>query len=177
MGEAIPFPHENLLVDEHPLVRKVRVPYGHEIESHLGPLTEKAEALDLFEIPHPPRWVAIKALEEDKEMVQAIRNTDKGGLRFLEEIKETRDHLYALYGEEPETVFTERLYGFVAGILKEVYTDPPLDRISRSDRIDAVLTHKILGLPVGRTLLGVIVAGGIMMRPSRRRRTRFSKRS
>jgi ferrous iron transport protein B len=134
--------------DKHPQVRRIRIPYGHEIESHLGPLTEKAEALGLFEIPHPPRWVAIKALEKDKELIEEVSESGEKGARFLEEIKETRDHLYLLYGEEPETVFTERLYGFVAGILKEVYTAPPLDRISRSDRIDAVLTHKILGLPV-----------------------------
>jgi len=134
--------------DEHPLVRKVRIPYGHEIESHLGPLTEKAEALELFEIPHPPRWVAIKALEKDQELVEEVGKSGQRGARFLEEIQETRDHLHSLYGEDPETVFTERLYGFVAGILKEVYTEPPLDRISRSDQIDSVLTHKILGLPV-----------------------------
>jgi ferrous iron transport protein B len=133
---------------DHPMVRQVRISYGHEIESHLGPLTEQAEALDLFEIPHPPRWVAIKALEDDKELTDEVRQSGEKGVRFLEEIRETRDHLYSLYGEEPETVFTERLYGFVAGILKEVYTEPPKDRISRSDQIDSVLTHKILGLPV-----------------------------
>ncbi len=134
--------------NEHPQVRQIRIPYGHEIEDHLGPLTEKAEALELFEVPHPPRWVAIKALEKDKEILQAIRDADRKGALFLEEIEETRKHLYSLYGEEPETVFTERLYGFVAGILKEIYAAPPLDRISRSDQIDAILTHKIFGLPV-----------------------------
>ncbi len=133
---------------KHPMVRQVRIPYGHEIESHLDPLTERAEALDLFEIPHPPRWVTIKALENDQELIDEVSESGESGVRFLEEIKETRDHLYSLYGEEPETVFTERLYGFVAGILKEVYTEPPLDRISRSDQIDSVLTHKIFGLPV-----------------------------
>ncbi len=134
--------------DEHPQVRRVRIPYGHEIESHLEPLTEEAATLDLFDVPHPPRWVVIKALENDQEMAQAIRAADGQGARFLDDIEETRKHLYSLYGEEPETVFTERLYGFVAGILKEVYTEPPMDRISRSDQIDSVLTHKLLGLPV-----------------------------
>ena len=134
--------------DEHPQVRKVRIPYGHEIESHLAPLTVKAEALELFEIPHPPRWVVIKALEKDKELIEEVQNCGQKGIQFLEEIKETRNHLFSLYREEPEIVFTEHLYGFVAGILKEVYTAPPLDRISRSDQIDAVLTHKVLGLPV-----------------------------
>jgi ferrous iron transport protein B len=132
----------------HPQVRRVRVPYGHEIESHLAPLTEKAGALDLFEIPHPPRWVAIKALENDNEIAKALRDAGPKGRSFLQEIEETRQHLFSLYREEPETVFTERLYGFVAGILKEVYTEPPMDRISRSDQIDAVLTHRIFGLPV-----------------------------
>jgi ferrous iron transport protein B len=134
--------------DGHPQVRRVRIPYGDEIESHLRPLTETAEALDLFEIPHPPRWVVIKALENDAEIVQAIRGSGPKGAPLLKEIEETRRHLFSLYREEPETVFTERLYGFVAGILKKVYTDPPKDRIYRSDQIDAVLTHRVLGLPV-----------------------------
>ena len=134
--------------DQHPKVRKIRIPYGHEIESHLVPLTEKAEALELFEIPHPPRWVVIKALENDSEMIKALRDAAPERVTFLEEIEETRKHLFSLYGEEPETVFTERLYGFVAGVLKEVYTEPPMDRISRSDQIDALLTHKVFGLPV-----------------------------
>ena len=134
--------------NRHPQVRRVRVSYGHEIESHLRPLTEKAEGLDLFEIPHPPRWVVIKALENDKDVMKALREAGEKAAPFLREIEETRSHLFSLYREEPETVFTERLYGFVAGILKEVYTEPPMDRVSRSDRIDAVLTHRFLGLPV-----------------------------
>ena len=132
----------------NPQQRTVRVSYGHEIESHLEPLTERAKQAELFEIPHPPRWVVIKALEDDPELLKEIARSGPKGEAFLHEIEETRNHLETLFGEEPEAVFTERLYGFVAGVLKEVYHEPPLDRVSRSDRIDAVLTHKLLGLPV-----------------------------
>jgi len=134
--------------DRHPQVRKVFIPYGHEIESHLRPLAEKAEQLQLFDIPHPPRWVVIKALEGDREIRREVRTAGQKGDDFLREVEKTHEHLSSLYKESPETVFTERLYGFVAGILKEVYTEAPLDRITRSDRIDGVLTNRILGLPV-----------------------------
>ncbi len=132
----------------HPKVRRIQIPYGHEIESHLQPLTEKAASLNLFDIPHPPRWIVIKALEQDQDMVRSLRETGPKGKEFLEEIEETRRHLQSLYGEEPETVFTERLYGFISGVLREVYREPPRSRISRSDQIDSVLTHRVLGLPV-----------------------------
>jgi len=130
-----------------PKVRRVEVRYGHELESHVAPLANRAAELDLAGIPHPPRWVAVKALENDKAILDKVRDCGQAGDALLQEVAQTRKHLQDLYGEEPENLFTERRYGFVAGVLKEVYHAPPVDRVTLSDRIDTVLTHRVLGLP------------------------------
>lgn len=131
---------------EHPLQRHVDVRYGHEIENHIEEISEIVKSTPLGDVPGPARLTSLKLLESDKEIVKCVQKSNAGSL--LEQVAKTRDHLYALYKDDPETVLTERRYGFISGILKEVYTEPPLDRVSKSDRIDEVLTHKYLGLPV-----------------------------
>ena len=133
---------------KHPITRNIDVRYGHEIENHLSRLSQMIRKSCVDVMPGPPRYIAIKLLENDDEVRACTEKIGDDTKKLLDEVEKTRDHLFALYKDDPETIFTERRYGFVAGILKEVYFEPPLDRISRSDQIDSVLTHKMLGLPV-----------------------------
>ena len=126
---------------------RVEIPYGHEIESHLKVLTEKAGKVQIAGIQHPHRWVAVKTLENDGEVVRCLGQSGPEGAELLSEAEKTRSHLSSLFKEDPEIVLTERRYGFVAGVMKEVFSAPLLDRVSLSDRIDSVLTHRVLGLP------------------------------
>lgn len=131
---------------KHPKQRHVNVRYGHEIEGHIAEISKIVEATPLEDVPGPTRLVSLKLIENDQEIIKCVEKNNADAL--LETAAKTRDHLFGLYKDDPETIFTERRYGFISGILKEVYSEPPLDRISRSDRIDEVLTHKYLGLPV-----------------------------
>ena len=133
---------------DHPQLRPIDVFYGREMESHIREITDKVAERALLDPPHPPRWIAIKLLENDRELVGVLRKKDDATRALLEEVEKTRDHLFSLFKDDTEAIITERRYGFVAGILKEVYKEPPLDPVTQSDRIDSVLTHKLLGLPV-----------------------------
>ena len=132
---------------KHPLSRTVNIRYGHELEDHIHPLTEKIAERRCFEIVHPDRWVAVKLLEGDEEIIGAMRNNE-ACRPLLDEVEAERDHLESIFGgDDTESVITERRYGFVAGVLREVYSEPAIDRVTLSDKIDKVLTHKVLGLP------------------------------
>ena len=132
-----------------PQVRSVDVFYGRELERHIQRLTGKIDDANLFEVKHPHRWVALKLLERDQEIKKEIESGKPEDVKELfEDVEKSRERLFRLFKDDPETVITERRYGYVAGILKEVYTEPPRDPVSQSDRIDSVLTHKLLGLPV-----------------------------
>ena len=135
--------------DHHPLQRNVDVSYGHEIEDHLRALTGRGAGMRVLPVPHPARWLAIKLLEKDKEIINKVAESGEAGSgRFLEEAAAARGHLRSIFDDDPEAVITERRYGFVAGILREVFTEAPLGRVSVTEKIDSVLTHKLLGLPV-----------------------------
>jgi len=51
-------------------------------------------------------------------------------------------------GEDTDILIPDRRYGFINGLVREVVTRPPLDRRTRSDRVDSVVTHPLLGLPI-----------------------------
>jgi ferrous iron transport protein B len=60
-----------------------------------------------------------------------------------------RRRLEAASGRDIHTFITERYFGFVDGLLREVRTAPPAGNARQlSDRIDAVVVHRALGLPI-----------------------------
>ena len=50
--------------------------------------------------------------------------------------------------KDSETQIADAKYGFIAGALKETYTDEPIVRRKKTDIIDTFLTHKLWGFPV-----------------------------
>ena len=102
----------------------------------------------------PARWLIIKTLEGDPEARKRLfarsTNPDDTAAR----IEETRKHLEQGFGDEPETVIADGRYGFIGGLLREVVTrTPSVDRVAASDRIDDVLLHRWLGIPIFLVLM------------------------
>ena len=50
--------------------------------------------------------------------------------------------------EVSETVITDAKYGFIAGALKETYTEGAVKRRRRTEIIDTFITHKVFGFPI-----------------------------
>ena len=65
----------------------------------------------------------MKLLEDDKIIKQTL--LDKAGDVGEEIIKEAhslRKHLTARFDDDPEIIITDERYGFIAGIIKEVFS-------------------------------------------------------
>lgn len=130
-----------------PLVRRVK--YNKDIEAAILKLqdmiVDKAEG----SLGYSPRWTAIKLLEDDKIIREAI--LEKAGPLGAEILKETetlRKHLMNRFDEDPEIVMTDERYGFIAGIIKEVFTSSTRARVDISRNIDLVLTNRFVGFPI-----------------------------
>lgn len=142
-----------------PESREVHVDFGSEFEEHIFRLTERimqmeaagtlvcalAKGGDCF--CERPRWLSLKLLEQDKQVVEQVRRWDTGQ-ELLDFAERERKHLESIFKDEVESVLAERRYGFVAGAIKEVLTRPLKERVDLSERIDSVLTHRILGMPI-----------------------------
>ncbi|MEO5338404.1 MAG: ferrous iron transport protein B [Magnetospirillum sp. WYHS-4] len=123
------------------------VPY----DSHLEQALSKVQGL-IAEL-HPDaleaeqsRWLAIKLLEGDDEMLR--REGEHGHL--MEMVRRERYDLSRHHGEDCAIMFSDARYGFIHGLLSEVRTMSmsPSDRLDMTRRIDGLLLHQLLGLPI-----------------------------
>ena len=123
-----------------------RLEYGKEISEHTK-ILEKYIEQDIPELFNTPSsWIALKLLKNDKEVVKAVESTDNQ--RILSESKKIQEHLNQIYGEDVDTTIVDARYGFIAGLIQESVKKPKIDKITRSDFIDRIVTHKYLGIPI-----------------------------
>ena len=120
--------------------------YPREIQDQIKRLekflTQRAKDLSNY----PPRWLAIKALEGDPEVLNFLK--ERAGLNGeLSAILEAaRKEISEKLGEDPEAAIAEARYLSIKEILKDpVHYEP---KKTLTDRIDAIVCHKILGLPI-----------------------------
>jgi len=129
-----------------------RINYGREIEQELDTL-ERAVSENEPELAarYGPRWVALKLLERDSDVLARI--TDSA---VKEAAAGAVERLKALYRDEPEAVIADRRYGFISGACQEAVKTTVQYRHDVSDRIDAFLTHPVLGLPIFLILMYIV---------------------
>ena len=138
----------NLVVEEadkpaahHPTPR---VTYGQEVEEELTKIRGKLEDTRSVEDGLPSHWLAVKLLEGDPE-VEKLVEQHYGRDGVLDQARMSRTHLSEVFGDSAEIAVTDGRYGFIAGAVKESVAVDRIDRLFLSDRIDMILTHRLLG--------------------------------
>ncbi|MFW5867966.1 MAG: ferrous iron transport protein B [Armatimonadota bacterium] len=125
--------------------RQVR--YGRELESHIAEITELIEQTG--GLPGvPSRWVAIKLLEDDDEVRHDVETDIDGGRELLERVERVRVHLEEVIGDDAELALADRRYGFINGACAEAVTSSEEKAVDWSERIDNIVTSRILGIPI-----------------------------
>ncbi|MDD5659999.1 MAG: ferrous iron transport protein B [Actinomycetota bacterium] len=129
--------------------KKVLIKYNDEIENEINKienLLKKARSLNKFNL----RWLSIKLLERDVEVIKFLRNTLKTGefndlQKFLDH---SINHITNVMRDSPDILIAEARYGFINGALRESIVEKKSSEVSVSDKIDQVLINRILGLPI-----------------------------
>jgi ferrous iron transport protein B len=99
--------------------------------------------------PSTRRWVANRLLVGDDQFVARMRDQGAAGARSLRVARRERDRLESDTGLDAALYVTERYYGFVDGLLREVTIRAARqDARAVSDRIDSVVVHRVLGVPL-----------------------------
>jgi len=134
--------------EHHPHI----VHYGSEIEDELAKL-EPILAEKEPELSHKygTRWLALKLIEQDSEIAGKIASDN-----VLDTAKGSTAHLREIFADEPEIVIADRRYGFISGACQETIRSTVESRHTASDRIDAVVTNRILGLPIFLLLMYIV---------------------
>ncbi|UCG56374.1 MAG: ferrous iron transport protein B [Phycisphaerales bacterium] len=124
--------------------RTHRVSYGEEIEEELQAIEAVVAGKEsLLAEKYGSRWLAVKLLEQDGDITAKV--TDK---EVLDVAAASIEHLTTIFGDEPEMVIADRRYGFISGACQETIKSTVEWRHTTSDMIDAVVTHRVFGLPI-----------------------------
>jgi ferrous iron transport protein B len=127
-------------------IKKNKMSFSQELEKAISNITGLlAHERDLEKLNR--RWLAIKLLENDREIYTLVQKYPvwlKVELALQEAIKECG----RLHSTDPEALITEDRHAFVHGAMQECVSKPMVERASVSDYIDAVVLNRVLGLPV-----------------------------
>ena len=86
-------------------------------------------------------------IEGDKEITQLLDSSPHKE-RWQRMADAARKEIEEALGEDIETALSNQKYGFVSGALKETYTAAKNMRNTLSDKLDAIVTHRIWGFPI-----------------------------
>ncbi len=135
--------------DKDPIVRHIHINYGKAFEKAIKELQEIIYTEDNIQITRKvaPRFLALSLLEDDKRTKEILKNVSNGN-EILETGKKLSNKIKLHLKEETETLITDARYGFIRGALKETYKKAKVEVDDRTFKIDKVLTHKYLGIPI-----------------------------
>ena len=123
-----------------------RLSYGPELFDHLNELqTAIEEDKNLSDVPS--RWIAVKLLEDDEIILDRIEDSSKRN-NILNTTEKVKKHFKDIYNESSEEVIANARYAYIEGLLKEVLTKPATEKKTLTDKIDNIVTNRILGFPI-----------------------------
>jgi ferrous iron transport protein B len=123
------------------------VDYGREVEAEIAKLYDLIEREGAELNGYSPRWLALKLLEADDDIRAKVAATP-GGAKLQQAAEESISHLHPIYGDDIDTIIADRRYGFISGLVMEVMERPAVEQLTLSDKIDRVVTHRLLGIPI-----------------------------
>lgn len=132
-----------------------RLDYGGKLEREIANLMEAFATHKLDATRYPNRWLAIKLLEADADIIEHVR-TLPNGEKVIEIAKQSSEKLKSWLGDDVDMLIADRRYGFINGIVRQALKRPSMDRITLTDRIDDIVTHKWLGLPIFFTMMYIM---------------------
>ena len=123
------------------------VDYGREVEEEIARLQMLIEEMPELTTRYRSRWLALKLLEGDKEIIAKMEATE-GGDALLTQARKSVAHLREVHGDDVDVVIADRRYGFISGLVKEVVHRPAEERLILSDKIDDIVTNRVVGIPI-----------------------------
>ena len=87
------------------------------------------------------RWYAIKVLENDSKVADQLGlSADNRFSRYTKELEKEFD-------DDAESVITDQRYVYIQKVIEET-VKKPAQKMSLSDKIDSIVTNRLLGIPI-----------------------------
>lgn len=122
--------------------------FNSDLEPVIGKLAQSIEAGDLG-LEYPPRWVAIKLLEDDPEITAAVRTKSE---TLVYQAATLGKEIEAAHSEPSFAVLAAERYSLASAAAVAAQSQDKI-RTTLSDRLDRITTHKIFGYVTAAAVL------------------------
>ncbi len=126
----------------------LQISYGTDIDLALDEMAKIIDKNFHLTERYPARWVALKYLENDEEIIRQGRADNDVAERLELLALKTREHCLTTLNTTPEALISGYRYGLINSILRQdvvVQERSQQDRIDLSTMIDKVLVNRLLG--------------------------------
>lgn len=134
---------EAIKVAKVPDIKYPVITYDKVIEKYVNSVEELIKQHSTNIENYNTRWLAVKLLEGDKDVMQVVPSPI-----VAEEVKRAEIEIDKMLGDSPETAIASARYGFISGACQECVTTTVEARHNMSDAIDSVLVNRVLGIPI-----------------------------
>ncbi len=125
-----------------------RISYGVDIDTALDEMSEIIDAAQFLTHTYPTRWIALKYLENDEQILSIGKAADANIDEQLTAIADkVADHIKSTLNSYPEAVIADHRYGYIKSILKRdvISYGGDRNRLFISDKIDKVVVNRFAG--------------------------------
>ena len=123
------------------------IDYGRDLEVEIEAIETAIKAQPAIRDRFPGRWLALELLEDGDDLRVRLARLP-GGELVLSAADESQARLQKRFGETAAVLVPNGRYDWINTLVRETVAQPASDRMTVSDRIDKVVTHRWLGLPI-----------------------------
>ena len=113
-----------------------------------GPVEHAIAHIEEAAVHHMPpeqqRWYAIKLFERDEKVQEQLHLVSSVAAHLEADIKAVEEEL----DDDAESIITNERYAYIGEVMKRCCLKRSVGRLSASDKIDRVVTNRILALPI-----------------------------
>ncbi|MDR1082814.1 MAG: ferrous iron transport protein B, partial [Coriobacteriales bacterium] len=102
------------------------------------------EVIDVSVVDANVRWYAIKLFERDAEIAGRFELSEEQRVKIEEITKAAEEEL----DDDSESIIASERYAFISEVIAETVTYKETNRLTASDKIDRVVTNRLLALPI-----------------------------
>lgn len=121
----------------------------HKFANEVEEVIVETKGLLSADIPEEQkRFFAIKLLERDEKIREIMRT--------VPDVSKQIDKLEKAFDDDTESIITNERYVYISSIIKDCVTKAKSDKLTASDKIDGIVTNRILALPIFAIVMCIV---------------------
>ena len=137
----------NIATHVLPATAAFRIDYGPALEAALDDVSAQLHGMPTRAPALPARWTALKLLEGDDNIAARVAALP-GGRVIVDSAHARALALSDDFGDDVDMLVADQRYSAINAIVREVVRRPAIETPTRTQRIDDIVTHRWLGLPI-----------------------------